>query len=85
MNNPLFELLSQYADSDRPLICNPSAENGSATLSYADFFQQVSRTATALLELGIRPGDRVALQATKSVEALAVYLGCVKTGAAFCP
>ena len=85
MNNPLFELLSQYADSDRPLICNPSAENGSATLSYADFFQLVSRTATALLELGIRPGDRVALQATKSVEALAVYLGCVQTGAAFLP
>ena len=72
MNKPLFELLSQYADSDRPLICNPSAKNGSATLSYADFFQQVSRTATALLELGIRPGDRVALQATKSVEALSL-------------
>jgi len=51
----------------------------------ASFFQLVGRTASVLIDLGIGPGDRVALQATKSVEALAVYLGCVQTGAAFLP
>jgi len=85
MNNPLFELLAAHAASDQPLIVSPTTAGGTSSLSYADFFQLVGRTASVLIDLGIGPGDRVALQATKSVEALAVYLGCVQTGAAFLP
>mgnify|MGYP003346775674 CR=1 FL=1 len=34
---------------------------------------------------GLRPGDRVAVQVEKSPEALLLYLGCVRAGAAFLP
>jgi hypothetical protein len=39
----------------------------------------------ALGELGLKPGDRVAAQVEKSVEALMLYLGAIRAGAIFLP
>ena len=44
-----------------------------------------ARFAHALAEAGVGVGDRVALQAKKSPEALAVYAACVQMGAIFLP
>src|SRR3954468_7999229 len=44
-----------------------------------------ARLAHALVALGVRPGDRVAVQAEKSPEAIALYLACLRAGAAYLP
>ncbi len=43
------------------------------------------RIANVLAEVGVQPGDRVAMQTEKSAEALALYLACLRTGALFLP
>jgi len=44
-----------------------------------------ARFAAGLQSLGVGPGDRVAVQVEKSVEALMLYLGTVRAGAVFLP
>ncbi len=41
--------------------------------------------ANVLADAGVEPGHRVAMQVTKSVEALALYLACLRAGALFLP
>ena len=53
--------------------------------TYGDLDRLSARYAQALTCCGVRKGDRVALQAEKSPEALFVYLGCLRAGAAFLP
>jgi len=43
------------------------------------------RLATILTELGVRPGDRVAVQAEKCPELLLLYLACARAGAVYLP
>ena len=43
------------------------------------------RIANVFAEVGVQPGDRVAMQTEKSAEALALYLACLRTGALFLP
>jgi malonyl-CoA/methylmalonyl-CoA synthetase len=54
-------------------------------LTYADTVAMAGRFATALTALGVKPGDRVAVQVEKSAEALMLYLGTVRAGAVFLP
>ncbi len=54
-------------------------------LSYADIFAMAERYASAIAQAGVKPDDRVMVQAEKSVEVMAVYLGTVLAGAAFVP
>ncbi|MGI6855325.1 malonate--CoA ligase [Mesorhizobium sp. 1B3] len=54
-------------------------------ISHAEFLATVARFAHALRANGVGIGDRVALQAKKSPEALAVYAACVQAGAVFLP
>ncbi len=58
--------------------------NGVIT-SYADVAAGSARMASALVALGVKPGDRVAVQVEKSPEAILLYLGCVRAGAVFLP
>lgn len=58
---------------------------GRAAVSYADVRVLSARFAHALAGLGVRPGDRVAAQVEKSIEALMLYLACLRCGAAFVP
>ncbi|MEM8597624.1 MAG: malonyl-CoA synthase [Pseudomonadota bacterium] len=53
--------------------------------TYADVEAVSGRFAAALVGLGMAPGDRVAVQVEKSIEALMLYLGCVRAGAVFLP
>ena len=54
-------------------------------LSYRDLDALSGRLAGALVGLGVRPGDRVAVQVEKGVEALALYLAAVRAGAVYLP
>jgi malonyl-CoA/methylmalonyl-CoA synthetase len=54
-------------------------------LNYAGLEALTARTATALVKLGVKPGDRVAAQVEKSPEALILYLGTLRAGAVFLP
>ena len=52
---------------------------------YADLDPLTGRMANALIALGVTPGDRVAAQVEKSVEALVLYLATVRAGAIYLP
>jgi malonyl-CoA/methylmalonyl-CoA synthetase len=53
--------------------------------TYQDLLDVSARFANALAALGVQPGDRVAAQVEKSVEALMLYLACLRAGAVFLP
>ena len=55
------------------------------TLSYGELLDLSGRVATVLIELGVRPGDRIAAQVEKSAEALMLYLGTLRAGAVYLP
>ena len=56
-----------------------------AILTYAELERRTAHYANALLAMGLAPGDRVALQAEKSLEAVFVYLATVRAGGVFLP
>ncbi len=53
--------------------------------SYADLDRRSAQFAEALVDLGVLPGDRVAAQIDKSIEAIFLYLGCLRAGAIYLP
>ncbi|TDB04276.1 malonate--CoA ligase [Halomonas marinisediminis] len=53
--------------------------------SYADALAMSARLAGALIELGVTPGDRVAVQVDKSPEAILLYLATLRIGAVYLP
>ncbi len=52
---------------------------------YADLIAQSGRIANHLVARGVKTGDRVAVQAEKSVAALVLYLATVRAGAVYLP
>lgn len=82
MSNPLYDrLLGPYVNDERTLIERPDGSR----LSYAEVMALSGRLANALKQQGVVPGERVAVQVAKSVEALAVYFACLRLGAVFLP
>src|SRR5215203_4989888 len=69
------------ADQTRVFLERPDG----TTLSYADLADISGRLATALKELGVKTGDRVAAQVEKSAEALMLYLASLRAGAVYLP
>lgn len=62
-----------------------AALSDGSTVSYGAARARSARLAHALTGLGVRPGDRVAAQVEKSLDALLLYLACLRCGAAFVP
>ncbi|MEM9782999.1 MAG: malonyl-CoA synthase [Pseudomonadota bacterium] len=54
-------------------------------VSFGDVDALSNRFAAALVGMGVKPGDRVAVQVDKSIEALMLYLGAIRAGAVFLP
>lgn len=75
-------LLEQSADRapDRIALIDPKSR-----LSYADLHREGTRVATALADLGVRPGDLVGLLVEKSARAIAAAYGIMMRGAAYVP
>jgi len=54
-------------------------------ISYSAFFQNAEKLAAALVAAGVKPGDRVAVQAPKTVAMLELYVATLLSGAVFLP
>jgi acyl-CoA synthetase (AMP-forming)/AMP-acid ligase II len=54
---------------------------GPEKISYSDLWSRVDRFSTALLERGLKPGDRVIVMIPMSVELYVAMLGIIKMGA----
>ena len=52
---------------------------------YSDLFAFSSQLAGVLVDHGVKPGDRVAVQVEKSVPALVLYLASLRAGAVYLP
>jgi malonyl-CoA/methylmalonyl-CoA synthetase len=83
MSENLYELLASRFPADRSRPCFILSDG--ATISYGALETGAGRVAARLLAEGVEPGDRVALQAEKSVEGVMVYLGALMAGAVFLP
>lgn len=82
MPNHLFEsLLPPDRDPRQPCLVSADGRE----FSYGDLGRMSARYASALVSRGVGKGDRVAVQVEKSPEALFLYLGCIRSGAAFLP
>jgi malonyl-CoA/methylmalonyl-CoA synthetase len=80
VSNVLFDrLMGAGAPGDRAL------EAGSLRLRYADLERETARLAGALVKLGVRPGERVAVQVEKSATNLLLYLATIRAGGVFLP
>ncbi|MBN8294810.1 malonyl-CoA synthase [Rhodobacter sp. NTK016B] len=82
MTNPLYDsLFAPHEGSDRAFLYLPDG----AEIAYRDFLTRAAAMASALADLGLKPGDRVAVQVEKSPEALMLYAACVRGGFVFLP
>jgi malonyl-CoA/methylmalonyl-CoA synthetase len=53
--------------------------------SYESLREESGRFASALIERGVVPGERVAVQVEKCAEAVLLYVACLRMGAVFVP
>ncbi len=67
---------SAFYSPDRPVVIE-----GDRVICFIEFDRESNRVATALIRLGIKPGDHVALYAPSSFQWLACYFGILKAGA----
>ena len=83
MSESLFAIFKSRFPSDRSraFIERPDGRH----LTYGDLLDLSGRLASTLVELGVKPGDRVAAQVEKSPEALMVYLASLRAGAVYLP
>jgi malonyl-CoA/methylmalonyl-CoA synthetase len=83
MSENLYDILAARFPADRAQPC--FIRLGEAAISYGDLEVAVAQTAGHLVRKGVGAGDRVALQAPKTWQAVAVYLATLKAGAVFLP
>ncbi|MFY2823050.1 malonate--CoA ligase [Ruegeria sp. MALMAid1280] len=82
MGNPLYDrLFGIHAGKHSPFLHLPDGQ----TLTHAAFLDMAAQIANALTGFELEPGERVAVQAEKSPEALALYAACAQTGLIFLP
>ncbi|MBV9393104.1 MAG: malonyl-CoA synthase [Methylobacteriaceae bacterium] len=82
MSAHLYDALTaRFPKRDKPFLT--TAEGRS--VSYRELNEGSGRIASVLRDLGVEPGDRVAVQVQKSPEAVLLYLACLRAGAVFLP
>ena len=80
--NPLADaLIAPLASQDNTVII---CDNGKK-ISGTELFKLTSQISNVLKNSGVQPGHRVVMQAGKTVEAIALYLACIRSGALFLP
>ena len=83
MSDNLFHQLRRHFPQD-PARRFAELEDG-RVYSYGDVVEASARFANVLVDLGVKPGDRVAVQVEKSIEAVMLYLATVRAGGVFLP
>jgi malonyl-CoA/methylmalonyl-CoA synthetase len=68
-------------DPARPFLVTDAGE----VTSYGGMRAASGRFANALVALGVKPGDRVAVQTGKHVDSVWLYLACLRIGAIYLP
>ena len=82
MTNPLYDkLFRSHAKNAKPFLYLSDGK----ILTYKDFITSSSKMANALIKLGLKPGDRLAIQVEKSPEMLTIYAACAQAGIIFLP
>jgi len=81
MANHLFDGLLKNANPERAFA---QLDDG-RWYTYGHVMEVSARFANMLVKCGLQPGDRVAAQVPKSIEALMLYLGTVRAGGVFLP
>ena len=82
MPNPLYDnLIAKNANNDACFL----KQAGKPTLSFRQFSERTSQVANLLCRHGIKPGDRVAVQAAKTIEIIILYAATLQTGGVFLP
>ena len=82
MINPLFDnLFGAHSESDAPFLYLINGES----VTYKNFLILSSKIANAFFDLGLKPGDCVAIQVQKSPEMLNIYAACAQSGLVFLP
>ena len=82
MNANLYQHISD-AVADTTKVAVETAEGRRFT--YDDLMHASGQVANVLLARGVAPGERVAVQVEKSVNALVLYLACLRAGAVYLP
>lgn len=83
MSDNLYGLFSRCFPKDRKTVFLETPDGDRFT--YADVDSMSALYAGMLRELGVQPGDRIAVQVEKSPEAVMLYLATLRAGAAFLP
>ncbi|MBB5723936.1 malonyl-CoA/methylmalonyl-CoA synthetase [Loktanella ponticola] len=82
MTNTLYDaLFAQHAQNAAVFM---TLDDGTQ-LSYVDFITRVARIAHVLQDAGVKPGDRVVVQAPKLMDTIALYGAAVQAGAVYLP
>jgi malonyl-CoA/methylmalonyl-CoA synthetase len=79
--NNLFSKFAANWDPDTTFLTTPAGEE----YLYGDVLRLSGQVTQLLTDLGIQSGDRVSVQAEKSIDYLWLYLGCLRGGFAFHP
>jgi amino acid adenylation domain-containing protein len=76
---------AHFQDHARIAPDAPAIRDGALSLSYRDLDTWANATAGALIDLGVQPGDRVALVLERSAVAVCAMLAAMKAGAVYVP
>jgi acetyl-CoA synthetase len=82
--NASYNCLDRHVNEgrgDRVAIHFEGEPGDTRTLTYLDMLKEVSKTANALIELGVKSGDRVAIYLPHIPEAAISMLACARIGA----
>lgn len=83
MNANLYALIEAHfpPGAEQPCLLIPDQR----VVHYDELAQASGRIANSLVHAGCRPGDRVAVQADKHWQVLALYLACLRAGLVYLP
>ncbi|WP_144712765.1 alpha/beta fold hydrolase [Curtobacterium pusillum] len=80
-SRPLWAALDDLRDSDDAALVEMAVAGGPRTVSWRLLARRVDEIAAGLVDLGVRPGDRVSLLVTPGADLTAVLYACVRIGA----
>ena len=82
MANPLYDgLFGIHAGKSTAFLHLPDGR----MITHQEFLVMGARIANVLMQSGLKPGDRVAVQIEKSPQALALFAACAQAGLVFLP
>ena len=82
MANPLYDgLFGIHAGKTTPFLRLLDGQ----VITHQDFLATSAQIANVTAQIGLKPGDRVAVQVEKSPQALALYAACAQAGLVFLP